>query len=645
MFTVVHGGVEYPLGSIQSMRRDHELSAAQELNLITVEDGNFNPAYPYLLQEAIIRSPDGHEYRSKKPKVHDSYKNINAVHVVTDLKGVIFDGTLTGTYTLQQVANAIFAGTGWTVTVNGADLRTMTLKDWGNKNIWTLFTDACKKAAAEFNVLPNKRIVAAATITVDNGKQFRYGYNIRNLAEEVDTTQLATRIIVKYGDKLSQSYTYVSPNEAAIGRIIYADTVTDERIETQVQAIERAKAKLTDVSKLTYTLESADIMVADFREPLTLGETVYTIYEPLNDLNIVTRVMAFREEWNGEEFVITDVSIGNSTFKTVEEELLDAIADAEESAHDKTDETAYVINKNISLRFAETETKILDQYTTITSEYTSAIDINARALTSQFNQQVTTITDGMTAMTADYNSKITQTAQQIRDEVSANVTSINGSLSTIRSDLSSVTQTASSIQTTVNSQTTSINGLNSRLSTAETSITQQADLISQKVSQTDYTGETLFTLMEQTPSSFKFKAPRIDFEGHVFGEGATFSGNISTAQDAYVGERIYLQTRNSGNGAGIVFGTPSLTYGEIFSDYYGTEIRAGTMTVGGDFVNIGNFDTQRVTVSSPILDVSSVGQLIGVVASQTQGLGLAYSPTSNQVKVRIHGSEVGVIQL
>ncbi|MEG0260483.1 MAG: hypothetical protein RR651_11470, partial [Lysinibacillus sp.] len=127
------------------------------------------------------------------------------------------------------------------------------------------------------------------------------------------------------------------------------------------------------------------------------------------------------------------------------------------------------------------------------------------------------------------SSSIIQTAAQIRSEVSAQVTSINNQMVTIRSDVSSVTQTASQIQSSVASQQTQINNQGTRITYAESSITQQANQISQKVSQTDYTGRTITSLINQDPYAISINADKINLNGAVI-----VNGNISGATDINV---------------------------------------------------------------------------------------------------------------
>lgn len=101
------------------------------------------------------------------------------------------------------------------------------------------------------------------------------------------------------------------------------------------------------------------------------------------------------------------------------------------------------------------------------------------------------------------------------------------------------------------------NTLAGRLSTAESTITQQADLISQKVSKTDYNGNTIASLINQTAEEVSISAQKINFDGHVFGANATFKGklegvvlitegpdgSINLSQDSLVSESLDVESR------------------------------------------------------------------------------------------------------
>lgn len=98
----------------------------------------------------------------------------------------------------------------------------------------------------------------------------------------------------------------------------------------------------------------------------------------------------------------------------------------------------------------------------------------------------------------ELSTKITQTETAIRTEA---INRQNG-------DQSVLEQTASQIQSEVTRATESEGSLSSR-------ITQNATSISSKVSQTDYNGKTIASLINQTADSVKIKANHVELDGNV----------------------------------------------------------------------------------------------------------------------------------
>lgn len=543
MFTVLHNNEEYPINHIQSAYRDFVMNDVPELSMIVVNHSN-NPAYPYLNEEAIIMTPDGHEWRVKSGSEVTHYKNIKAPHILMDLTDMPFNQLLNGSYTPRSLLTEILSGTGFTLDIDETGLSSVQLNDFGRKNRWKCLKDATELLGTEYTVLPGRVIAVKKQLSTDKGKQYRHGHNLKNITKKSDSLDVVTHVIVNYGEEHAITETFVSPNASSYNRAFYGDIINDERITNPATAKERAEREFKDID-LSYELD-----VAQYDSDVELGETIHTIYEPLNDLSITTRILKIRDEWNADEFVITDATVGNYVFKPPTDIIAEQIEKAENAANEKLDEAKEIINKSMTLKFHETEEKILDQYTTVTTEYNAAISLSARELRTDMSQKVETINTSITAqynkITAEYNSSISQTAQQIRTEVSASVTSIGNDIQNVRNSVSSLTQTASLIESRVSSTERSISNQGSRISSAESSISQQANQISSKVSQTDFTGRAITSLINQDPYSVSISAQKINFQGEVFGQGATFSGNISTLNDVNVGRNINMQGSGGG---------------------------------------------------------------------------------------------------
>ncbi|GLC89323.1 phage tail spike protein [Lysinibacillus piscis] len=617
MLTVIKNGMEYPINHIQSARRDSEISSAHELNLIVVNEAN-NPGYPFLQDEALILI-DGHEYRIKKLTNRTHYKNISALHAVTDLIGVPFNQKLTGSYTPLQVFNQLLAGTDWTVNFDSSGVvANVELKEFGRNNVWKLFQEFCNKIQVEFELLPNKVFNIRKKLSSDYGQQYRYGYNLKSLSKESTSTNIVTHVIVNYGDDLTETATFISPTAGNYSRSIYGDIINDERIKTIEDAEKRAKEKFKDID-ISYELD-----IAQLGESHELGETIHTIYEPMDDLSIVTRILKVREEWDGEEFVVTSATVGNYVFKTAEEILQDQIKDTESSVNDNIDKTKEIIQREYRWELSETVT---DLERNITTEYTAMISMTAREIRTEMTQHITNINTGMDSMETRLSSSISQTAAQIRAEVSSEVTTISNNISNVRQDVARLDITASSIQSTVTSHSSQIGGLNTQMSSAQSSITQQAALISQKVSITDYTGASIVSKINQDPYSVTIDAQKINFNGAVFVNGnITGNGSITGATTIDVSSNI------------------SIGHQIIFSDMT-------TITTGGGGLAIeawNGIDMIGGTNFSGVVDFQNayVTNLNGFVASSTQGLSITQSTNNPKVMVfRRYGADIGYLTL
>ncbi|MER2154792.1 MAG: phage tail protein [Solibacillus sp.] len=609
MITVKHGNEEIPLNYIKSANRRFPMNDIPEMSMIVINHKD-NPGYPYLNEEEIIITPDGHEWRIKVESEVTHYKNINVQHILLDLAEMEFNHLLNGIYTPEELLSTVLNGTGFVLDLDATDLNSVTVNEFGRKNPWQMLKDSCELLNAEFKVLPGRIIQARKASIIDRGKQYRYGYNLKNVTKKTDSTDIVTHVTVNYGENYAQSETFVSPNAGNYERKYFGDIINDERITDRETAKKRADAVFKDID-ISYELD-----IAQIGNDVELGETVHTIYEPLNDLSITTRILRLRDDWNGQEFVLTEATVGNYVFKTANQILQDQIKDTEKDVTEKIDETKEVINKNMYFKFQETEEKMLDQYTTVTAEYNAAILLSARELRTDFSQQVETINTSITAqyskITAEYNSSLSQTAQQIRSEVNASVTSIGNDMQNVRNDVSSVTQRAGLLESRVSSTETNISSQGTRIASAESSISQQAAQISQRVSYTDYTGSRITSLINQDPYAVSISASKINLNGAVIVNGSISGAtNISVSSDIRIGNAIR------------------------FSDF--TEIT----TYSGD-MTINTYNDLTIQASNTRfygnVDFSGAYSVTGLSASSVNGMTFTYNSSSNTITVRQNGA-------
>ena len=115
---------------------------------------------------------------------------------------------------------------------------------------------------------------------------------------------------------------------------------------------------------------------------------------------------------------------------------------------------------------------------------------------------------------------------------------------------------------------TYVDGVESRITTAELEINALDGQIQSKVEENDV--RSIFT---QEADSFTFQADQINFDGHVFGEDATFSGEISTETNARVGNDLYIGNESDMFQKSIIFNS-------------GTRIDSNASTLN---IHTGNF--------------------------------------------------------
>jgi len=135
------------------------------------------------------------------------------------------------------------------------------------------------------------------------------------------------------------------------------------------------------------------------------------------------------------------------------------------------------------------------------------------------------------------------------EDVDEAISTIDGEVVSLKSRVNTAEQkiTDSAIVSTVTNSSewvilgSYVSDVDIRVSSAESSIIQHADLIASKVSQTDFTGETIVSLIEQTPSQIKLSADKIKLEGLV-----TANGNFKILTDGSIEARnVIVKDQNN----------------------------------------------------------------------------------------------------
>lgn len=467
------------------------------INKSNNEDG-FN-----LLQEESIVTAANYDFRVKqlidnKPE----RKTILAISTFFDLAYQFKDKTFGGTHSSQEFITYLLSGTGWSATIDFTE--TATIYKFGSKNIIQCVNQICDAFNCEFEILPNNRVHFSKSLGPDNGAQYRYGHNIKALSRKIDTTHLRTKITAT--GKNGLTVTYTSPNHTIWG-IRIANPISDERFTNADNLLKKAKDALIDYPEVSFELDTIELLDKQ------LGEKVWLIYEPIEGLKLQTRIL--------KRFCIVDevidelktmaVTLGNSLPRT----MSDNEVDTEELIEDTKEELSEVIEEN-------------------KKEYKSAI--------TQTDSRITLEVEKLNKSIATIDLKADQISLSVSNRIANEVAAIN-----VR---------ANQIQSTVSAQNVSIGNLNNRIGSAESSITQQSWQISQKVSTTDYNGNTIASLINQTSTTISIQASKINLVGAVRvlsdisgNLGSITSGNIHIKEDIHMGRRLYFSDMTSVGGA------------------------------------------------------------------------------------------------
>ncbi|MGE7840497.1 phage tail spike protein [Lysinibacillus sp. NPDC093712] len=468
----------------------------------TVNKSNNEAGFNLLQEESIVRAAN-YDFRVKQI-IDDKpgRKTILAISTFFDLAYQFKDKTFGGTHSSQEFVNYLFAGTGWTAKIDFTE--TATIYKFGSKNIIQCVNQICDAFNCEFEILPNNRVHFSKTLGPDNGAQYRYGHNIKALSRKIDTTHLRTKITATGKEDLTVTYT--SPNHTIWG-IRIADPISDERFTNADNLLKKAKVSLIDYPEVAFELDTIELLDKQ------LGEKVWLIYEPIEGLELQTRILkriCIVDEVTDELKTIA-VTLGNSLPRT----MSDNEVDTEELIEDTKEELSEVVEEN-------------------KKEYKSAI----------------TQTDSRITLEVEKLNKSIATVDVKADQISLSVSN------RITNEVAAINVRANQIQSTVSAQNVSIGNLNNRIGSAESSITQQSWQISQKVSTTDYNGNRIASLINQTSTTISIQASKINLVGAVRvlsdisgNLGTIHAGNIRIKEDIHMGNRLYFSDLTSVGGA------------------------------------------------------------------------------------------------
>lgn len=617
MLSVTQDFKTEPLNHVQRVEKDEEVNGGLSLSFTSFLHEN-NPGHALILEESLITS-DGYDYRVKQLKESNGRKEVVAISTFFDQVGTWKDEIYGGTRTFNEFASFVLGGTGWSfdsVDVFGSTF----IANFGTNNVIYLLHALTAVYECEYRILPNKHIQFAKKVGPDNDAQYRYGHNVKALSKNIDTTNLRTRIKGYGADGVEVTYT--SPNAAKYG-IIEAEPIYNEEYTTAELMSEHLVRELTDEPEIVLDLDVLEIGEKE------IGERVWLIYEPMG-IEIQTRVLAKSSIMRNGEWSTQTVTIGNTKRKTLSDILASVHIEIDENAR-QTRSRIEQTNTKITLAVEEFAGEILKAYAKIeitageirseVADIEEGIRSTITQTASQIRSEVAAVDVRLSDGIAQNSSAITQTASQIRSEVNSEIVRVDGRIDTANS---SITQTASQIRSEVSQSVTTLDG---RITSATSSITQLSDRInlkaesstvsslgtrvnnvefnldaangqiSQKVSKTEYNGNTIASLINQTATTIDINASKINLRGAVTvladisGKlGNITSGNIDIRESAKIGAGLYL--RGPGVNTGIYFGSTQIMQDTTGYLNLGQNVRIGAFTE----IN-GQLDLTRANVS------------------------------------------------
>jgi hypothetical protein len=154
---------------------------------------------------------------------------------------------------------------------------------------------------------------------------------------------------------------YTSPNASIFG-IKDSPPFSDERYTTNATLLEAMKKSLQDTPEVSFTIDFADLRAAGY--PWTVpneGDRVFIIYEPLNDLELETRLLEINETLNEKlEVIKTNVTLSNykktfagTMFNNIDKRLKTIVDDNGKIKYNVLDEAVQIATK--ALLSAQTE--------------------------------------------------------------------------------------------------------------------------------------------------------------------------------------------------------------------------------------------------------------------------------------------------
>lgn len=309
-------GEEEGLVDLQQLSRDRKINGEKTISLTVLPTQVNQHSFKLIEEESVITFED-EPYVIKKLNEKavgaTTVKQGSAVHkffvdLINKQQTEIHDGSIT----FENYMHLVFDGTGYTFKVIDSFLA-RSFENLGDDNRLALLKKGLERFKAEMELVGTE-VRLKTKVGNDTDFQFRYGHNIQAIAKEVDTTNLATVIRGKGDPELGIEAYYRSPNADIIGEID-APSVDDERFKSKDALLDEMKDRLQDTPEFSLTIDFADLRAAGY--PYTVpneGDRVFVIYEPMDGLEIETRILEIEEEY-GKDFKPKKTKVTLANFK------------------------------------------------------------------------------------------------------------------------------------------------------------------------------------------------------------------------------------------------------------------------------------------------------------------------------------------
>lgn len=238
------------------------------------------------------REPSGGLIEKYVEARHEMYDRLNSQFIKEEYTGAI---------RLSACLDIALEGSGLTYEIIG-EFSSRTFENFGRDKGLALFKTIKSRFGVECRPVGTHLIIASEISRVTEG-QFRHGHNLSSIAENVDTTDLAT-YIEGFGAKDEETGQYIatavheSPyselytDEQGRKRLIHADYVYDERFHDDVALLEEIKSRLKDVPDYNLKITYEELTRNGFKlHDYELGDYVWAIHEGLN-IRIQPRIIS-----------------------------------------------------------------------------------------------------------------------------------------------------------------------------------------------------------------------------------------------------------------------------------------------------------------------------------------------------------------